>query len=372
MKKISFITAFIIISTTLTGCVSREQREENRRNLIQAEKNAVLYIKDKYGFTADITNSEVESEGGLLGPEFTGYAFIEMKHAEKKFTVYIDGRTVNKDGSDNYQESEITEFIENKLYKETGIQCDSIAMQNYCNYKQKESMANYYLLYNTYFNGDNIDDIYEERRFNCAVSCFGATDISVLDEETMETVFGESYAAVFSYEEGSADSEWYNKYNELSSANAYNNNYKYKYGMYINTAVSYKYDKNGSKYEYFQPIVQSCGDISYITESNEIISLHETKPDDLENWNYNDTINAKIASKAYLLPTSKETIWVYFDKKDLPENGENCTIALSWLSDNGEKRYSSGVFTSNYGDYLVSEITPKFGEYYCVVIHDER
>lgn len=368
MKKISFITSIIIFSAMLTGCVSREQREESQKNLLQAEKNAVSYIEEKYGFTADITNSKVESEGGLFGPTFTGYAFIEMKHDEKRFTVYIDGKTVNQDGRDNYQEEEITKFIENKLYEETGIQCDNILMQNHYNYKQKESMDNYYLLYNTYFNGNNIDDIYEERRFNCSVSCFESADISILDEETMKDVFGENYAAVFSYNESFNTSDWYSQYNELNSVNSYND-YKYKYGMYISEAVSYKYSKSGSKYDYFKPVVQTLGDISYITENNEIISLNETEPDDPENWNYSSTVNTQIVSKAYSLPTSRETIWVYFDKKELPENGENCSIALSWLSDNDKRGYSSGALNYNCGDYLVSEIKPQFEDYYCVVIH---
>lgn len=371
MKLVSFIIAIVFFTVMLTGCVSREQREENRKNLLRAEKNAVLYIKDKYGFTADITSSDVESEGGLFGPEFTGYAFIDMEYEKKEFTVYIDGKTANKDGRDNYQEEEITEFVENKLYEDAGIKCDSISMQNHYNYKQRESMDNYYLLYNTYFNGDNIDELYEERRFNCAVSCFGATDISDLDEETMETIFGENYVAVFSYNEGSLRSDWYSKYNELASVNSYNN-YKYKYGMYISEAISYKYYKSGSKYDYFKPIVQTCGDISYITENNEIINLHETTPDEPENWNARGSINAQIVSKAYSLPTSRHTVWVYFDKRQLPENGENCSIALSWLSDNGKRGYSTGSLTYDYGDYLVSEIKPQFEDYYCVVIHNEK
>lgn len=371
MRRVSFIIATVFFTVMLTGCISRQQREENRKNLLRAEKNAVIYIKDKYGFTADITNSNVESVGGLFGAAFTGYAFIEMEHKGKEFTVYIDGETANKDGRDNYQEEDIKEFVENKLYEKAEIKCDNISMQNYYNYKKKENMDNYYLLYNTYFNGDNFDELYEERRFYCAVSCFGETDISYLNEETMKTIFGENYITVFSYNYGSPDSDWYNKYNELASVVSYNN-YKYKYGMYISEAISYKYYKNGSKYDYFKPIVQNCGDISYITENNAIIDLYETTPDEPENWNNRGAVNAQIVSKAYSLPTSKDIIWIYFDKRKLPENGKNCNIALSWLSDNDARGYSTGSLTYDCGDYLVSEITPQFEDYYCVVIHDDK
>lgn len=88
MKLVSFIIAIVFFTVMLTGCVSREQREENRKNLLRAEKNAVLYIKDKYGFTADITSSDVESEGGLFGPEFTGYAFIDMEYEKRIYCLH--------------------------------------------------------------------------------------------------------------------------------------------------------------------------------------------------------------------------------------------------------------------------------------------
>lgn len=355
--------AAVLFSVMLTGCVSREQREENRKNLLQAEKNAVSYIEEKYSFTADITNSEVESEGGLFGPTFTGYAFIDMEYNGSEFTVYIDGRTQNIDGKDDYQEEEIKSAIEDKLYEITKINFDNISMQNYYNEIKYEDMDNFHLFYNTYFNGDNLDELSDESCFYFAASCFDCEDISVLDEETMQNTFGKNAGAIYSYNKSYKDSDWYSKYKELASIN--DSNYEYKYGMYISEAVKYKHN---SDYTYFKPIVQSYGDISYITESNNIITLNEITPEALP-----ESLNDKyiIDSKAYSLPQSDEKIWVYFNKNNLPEKGKHSRITTSWISKNDNRDYSS---TLNFeaGDYITRQLTPKNDDYYFMVIQNEN
>lgn len=364
MKKISFITVIVILSAVFTGCVSREQREENQKNLLQAEKNAVLYVEEKYGFTADITNSEVEAIGDLLGPTFSGYGLIDMEYNEREFTVYIDGRTQNTNGKDDYQEEEIKSAVKDKLYEITEVKFDNILMQNYYNGRQYEDIDNFHLFYNTYFYGDNLDELSDECSFYFTASCLDSEDISKLDEETMKNAFGENIGAVYSYNKSSKSSDWYSEYKELKSINNSFSQYEYIYGMYISEAVKYE---NNSEYTYFKPIVQSYGDVSYITESNNIITLNEIIPDALpESWKGKYVID----SKAYSLPQSDEKVWVYFNKNNLPENSKNLRITSSWISENNSRKYSS-TLNFEIGDYITRQVTPKNYGYYFMVVQDE-
>ena len=115
MKKIR-LTALLLSCTILfSACDSKEQKAENEKNLRQAEKNAIAYIEEKYGFTPEVIESAIERSSGLFGGTPLTTAMIRMSYNNKDFSVYIDGETENTDGADNYQQDEIISALTEKL-----------------------------------------------------------------------------------------------------------------------------------------------------------------------------------------------------------------------------------------------------------------
>ena len=115
MKSVKLTALLLCCSLLFSACDSKEQKAENEKNLRQAEKNAVAYIEEKYGFTPEIIESELERYGSLFGslPEST--AMVRMSYNNKEFSVYIDGESKNTDGADNYQQEEIISALTEKL-----------------------------------------------------------------------------------------------------------------------------------------------------------------------------------------------------------------------------------------------------------------
>lgn len=145
MKRIRIVllSGFLFILLLLSGCVTKEQEEKNAANLARAEINAVNYVKEKYGFTAEITSSEIERDGGMFGPSFTNHAYVNMSYNGKDFTVYINGKNTNTDGVDDYQAAAITEALQAKLDSIVGHDSVYILSENFYRKPDSDSDSGY-------------------------------------------------------------------------------------------------------------------------------------------------------------------------------------------------------------------------------------
>lgn len=68
MKKRFVKSCLLLIGAlcVLTGCESEEERKQAELWRAQAEKNAVTYIEEKYGFEAQVIDSESQKTSGLF------------------------------------------------------------------------------------------------------------------------------------------------------------------------------------------------------------------------------------------------------------------------------------------------------------------
>ncbi|MBQ8843104.1 MAG: hypothetical protein IJZ65_10805 [Ruminiclostridium sp.] len=180
MKSIKIIPLLLGCSLLLTGCDSKEQKAENEKNLRQAEKNAVAYIEEKYGFTPEIIESVLERYGGLFGSTPHTSALIRMNHNSKDFSVYIDGSTKNTDGADNYQQeeiiSELTEVINSVVPQIKSINISGGKAQDFYPVVEWNSEN----LYSEYFDGDNFAEVFDDE------ICYITADYIEADFENLQ------------------------------------------------------------------------------------------------------------------------------------------------------------------------------------------
>ena len=80
-------------------------------------QNAINYIKDKYGISAEIENIEIckDREEGNSFPPPNGYVLLSMRYRDKSFTVQINGENETLEGIDDFQYELITADAKNIL-----------------------------------------------------------------------------------------------------------------------------------------------------------------------------------------------------------------------------------------------------------------
>lgn len=366
MVKRFFIAAAILAAALCTGCISEEQRAENEANLAQAEKNAAAYIYDKYGFEAEMVSSEIEDEADLFSRWYTGYAFIEMEYSGRRFAVYIDGRTENTNGTDDYQCEEITAAVLESFEERTGTDCDSIFIQN----EYIKLMSEHHLLYNTYFDGSNLSEVISEEPFECVISYFGGKTLPLITEYDMADIFGGNTCAVYSYAENLPSDEWYSSDSAVWSTDDFHyTSYVRNYGIYITDSYFYANNNNNIDFRHVTPIIHDAGDFLYITESGMPLDFEEVMPEDADNWERLRGDAKTVCTGEYKLPDGSEEVCVYIPKETLPDDGEDCFIVSSWTKDEGSRTYSSSGSTFSAGEYICAELQPEGRDFCFTVIH---
>ena len=129
--------------------------------------NAINYIRDKYGFTPEITSVEICKDGpdGDPFPSANGDVRVTMSHESKTFTVKISGENPveisgekpEEKGRDDYQYDQITQDA--KEYFEMLLGCDIYDF--YLEYKEKEISDSVY----SYEEKNLIHQLYEAGSF---------------------------------------------------------------------------------------------------------------------------------------------------------------------------------------------------------------
>lgn len=361
MKLRRILPAALAALLAMSGCVSKEQKKENAQNLMTAEVNAVRYIEEKYGFKAEVIRSEVDRYAGLFGPEFNGYVYVSMKHSGRNFTVYIDGRENTTDGIDDYQSREIVSDLEDAIESAADCRIKDIFISNHNFSDGNTDEWENLLMYKTYYDGSNFDELAEEECFDCVVRLEDDAELSALSEGAMEDIFCGNNGTIFTG--NGRDDGQFSELGSLLTDIDYNQ-FGYKYAMYLSETVSLTEDDG---YCRFAPDVSQCGEMYYMSEGAPVM-VSETHADSASEWDGHGSVGGEICSGAYAISRTDDSVWVYFDRRNLPEDGESSLIAYSWLPDLGERSYFCGPQTDTVGGYLVRELEPDSDGFYCVVI----
>ncbi len=359
-----FLPCMLFVLCAVSCGVSEEQRQENERNLAQAKENAKEYVKQKYGFEAEVTGGEVESTGGMFGPSFSGYAYVTMKYDGKDFKVYMDGRKEYTTGVDDYQKKEILLAVQDAVKEMVGQVPDYGELQNHYYYEEAESMKNYAMYYGTYFDGTNLGALGEENPFTAVIRYDSDVDLSGLTQEKMQELLGVNKCKVLSYKTGTS-AEWYRPFQEMGDTD-----YQYKYALYLAEAVTFRIDGD---YLYFQPKPQQNGEYYCIAESGEPVQWEKTEAEDASNWNGRGAVNAENCGEAYQVTVPDDSrLWIYYRKERLPQDGEECRFACSRIDENGEKEYHTISPLYECGEYLVVRSGFGYNRFFLTMIHSRR
>lgn len=112
MKRyILYILCVLFAVLFITGCESKEERAQRKKNEKQAAEQAVQFMYEKYGFTPEVLSSDSDRKSGGLGWHYLPSYMIKMKYKKRKFMVFIDGEEVR----DNYQHEEIRQALQTEI-----------------------------------------------------------------------------------------------------------------------------------------------------------------------------------------------------------------------------------------------------------------
>ena len=168
----------------LTACDSAEQKAQNAKWEEQASFNAVAYIQQKYGFTAEVTGAEVDREQGMFGTTPLSDVFVEMRCENRDFTVFITGKEPSAAGADTYQAAEIEQAVFDAVNAEIpGLRQLDISA---C----RKSARRFDTLYDIFYDGSNLAEVIRGsvNSLNCY---YPETDFSEAKQfSELESLFG--------------------------------------------------------------------------------------------------------------------------------------------------------------------------------------
>ena len=151
----------------LTACDTKEQKEQNAKWEEQASFNAQAYIKQKYGFAAEVTEATVDRRQGWISSQPLSDVFVEMRHDNRDFTVFITGEENSVDGADTYQAEEIRQAVWDTINADVpGLR----EMDIYAVRKSERRGQSDTPLYEKRFDGSNLTEVLQGSVFS--VNCY--------------------------------------------------------------------------------------------------------------------------------------------------------------------------------------------------------
>lgn len=348
----------------ITGCRDKEREEQI---LDHTEENALYYIKQKYGFDAQIVNASVDMSSGLFGPSYNDAAYYVMEYDGDDFLVYIKIITVEDDGvayqcSDDYQYDEIADAYKMCLDDVTGGNAETVFLKNQYRDLPDYSDSKYLCLFNAYFDGNNLNELSADEGFDCFAAYTDGTDLENLTQDNIPYFSNKQEFTFISY---------INKYEYNVSTALSTTDYVYKYAPYIDNASRCI----RGDLQYIKTDVASAFDFNYMGEncSAEDVIIGTISPDDAVSWKgHGATENAQFVSGAYSIDAPDRTVWVYFPKNALYQDDySNMRFAtMSGYNDDGSKRFFASPLIYDVGDYLVTDFSPGEDDFYFVLISD--
>lgn len=113
MKRyILYILCVLFAVLFITGCESKEERAQRKKNEKQAAEQAVQFMYEKYGFTPEVLSSDSDYMQGMFGKDYSQEYLIKMVYNEREFLVYMmqDGQV-----RDSYQHEEICQALRTEI-----------------------------------------------------------------------------------------------------------------------------------------------------------------------------------------------------------------------------------------------------------------
>ncbi len=153
-------SVYVVVSKIVT-------KHEQEAQFEQASENAVRYVREKYGFDAEVIGTR---DGWSYGDDMKNMG-LKMKYGDKEFYVFASCTEESSKACDDYQWDEISAAVES--YVNEALPGGKIVCLNL-----SESQFLEFLMY-TYFDGNNIEQILS--------SCDGRIEMVFADTDFSES-----------------------------------------------------------------------------------------------------------------------------------------------------------------------------------------
>jgi len=347
VKRCLLLTSILCL---LTGCISEEERAQAESWRKQAEKNAVVYIQEKYGFEAQVTDSETQAVGDLFGKRLTSMTLVTMEHEGKQFRVLCDGEEEFMDSAaDNYQKAELVAAVEEEVSAVFGAEPDffdvSGGKNEYADIHNSEEFFDMY--YSTYYDGTNLEEVLTEEILYCCAEFVGDMDLEQIYEQNKTPLFENEFvhSAFVTYDsrENMEKSEVHSK---VKMDTAIHN-----HAIYIKDALFV--EQGEASKEKFS--IGQCDDFYYMCVGADTSQYHINEGAELfeaDEWNGHGFANAVFSTdKAYYLEGDAENfLYIYVPEEkyvQIPTGDfeEKIVVSSRFISENS-KAVSYDIWSS--------------------------
>lgn len=343
----------------LTGCISEEERAQAEAWRKQAEKNAVVYIEEKYGFEAEVVDSQTQAVGELFGKRLTSMTLVTMEHEGKQFRVLCDGEDDYMDeAADNYQKTELVSAVKEEVTAVFGAEPDffdvSGGKNEYADIDNSEEFFDMY--YSTYYDGTNLEEVLTEEILYCCAEFVGDMDLEQLYEQNKTPLFENEYAhsAFVTYD------NMENMENSVIHSKVKMDTAIHNYAIYIKDALFV--EQGESSKEKFS--VGQCDDFYYMCVGADTSQYSISEGAELyhaDDWNGHGFANAVFATdKAYYLEGDAEnSLYIYIPEEtyaQIPtgEFEENIVVSSRFITEKtGEIAYNIWFSKEEIPGYVV-------------------
>ncbi len=350
MKKSRVVACFLGIFIFLTGCISEEERAQAESWRKQAEKNAVVYIQEKYGFEAQVTDSETQAVGDLFGKRLTSTTLVTMEHEGKQFRVLCNGEGEFMDSAaDNYQKAELVAAVEEEVSAVFGAEPDffdvSGGKNEYADIHNSEEFFDMY--YSTYYDGTNLEEVLTEEILYCCAEFVGDMDLEQIYEQNKTPLFENEFVhSAFVTYDSRENMEKSEVHSRVKMDTAIHN-----HAIYIKDALFV--EQGEASKEKFS--IGQCDDFYYMCVGADTSQYRISEGAELfeaDEWNGHGFANAVFATdKAYYLEGDAENfLYIYVPEEkyvQIPTGDfeEKIVVSSRFISENS-KAVSYDIWSS--------------------------
>lgn len=359
MKRFGISIMVFGIVFFLTGCLPFKNQLQTARWRARAEENAIEYIKDKYGFEAEVLSSETQMIEGVLTVNSSSQTLVKMKYDGKEFGVLSNGNDeYMDDASDNYQKDEIEEAYREEVYNLFGIEPNTLEMKGGDNASAKDVNGEdfYDMYFHEYFDGTNLEEVLMQYQFYSLVEYVGDVDLDTNYAKNVTPLFENNYmCTLFVRYDSEEDME-----KSSISITEISDNTVYENAFYVSDALM----KDWIELIAFDMSIGQCGDFYYLNvgaDTSQYSIKQAQEVHDVSDWNgYGAIDTIAIEDTAYYMEGDGEYIlYIYYpdDKysKLLAEHGvDNVKLASTYIFDEtGERDYDFSYFPEEIEGYKV-------------------
>ena len=227
MKKVIKVFLLILIFCSITGCTySIDNMILEQKYKSQAKVNVLKLFKRKYNIKPTIKRIVVETTNGFssLDSDNTSTCYVTLKYKGKTYYALVDAKDENDFGYDDYQYEEIKEDFKKLV---SGISDKKITDFKLVYEEKFEFFTNAFLghgytnLISTYYNGNNLDEILKDYKFQVLYDSPVTYNEEYLNELFNIYKVKDNYTPIYAFR----NKELYQKYKEKDIIEFYHTYY---------------------------------------------------------------------------------------------------------------------------------------------------